>query len=93
MYSSKNVFGVYFVKYFQVKNGVLAFFKSISAGNRPFLRCFHIFRAALKSYLASLTSSTTTPGTGTPPANSQHTKQYIYIYCYRLYEVGVVMSS
>ncbi len=47
-----------------------------------FLRRFRIFRAALKSYLTSLTPSTTTPGPGTPPAN--RTKEYIYIY-YLLY--------
>jgi hypothetical protein len=45
----------------------------------PFLHCFHKFRASLKSYLTSLTPSTTTPGLGTPPDNSWRTKQYIYI--------------
>ncbi len=59
---------------------------SISAGNRPFFRRFQIFRVALKSYLTSLTPSTTTPGPGTPPTNSQRTKQYIYRYIlYHIY--------
>ncbi len=61
MYSSKNVLGVNFVKYFKVKNGVSAFFKSISAGNWPFLRRFCIIWAALKAYLTSLIPYTTTP--------------------------------
>jgi hypothetical protein len=47
-----------------------AFFKSISAGNRPFLHRFCTFWAAWKAYLTSLTPSTTTPWPGTPPANS-----------------------
>ncbi len=50
--------------------------KSISVGNRLFLRRFCIFRAALKAYLTSLTPSTTTPCPGIPPANSQRTKQF-----------------
>ncbi len=34
------------------------------ARNRPFFRCFRIFRAAWKAYLTSMTPSTTTPGPG-----------------------------
>jgi hypothetical protein len=52
------------------------FFKSISAGNRPFLRCFSTFQASWKDSLTSLTRSTTTPGPGTPTANSRRTKQF-----------------
>jgi hypothetical protein len=76
MYSSKNVLGLYLVKYFQVKNGFFAFFKSISVGNWPFLHRFRTVRAAWKAYLTSMTPSTTTPGLGTPPANSRRTKQF-----------------
>ncbi len=36
----KNVSGVYFVRYFKVKNRVLGDFKSISEGNRPFSALF-----------------------------------------------------
>jgi hypothetical protein len=76
-----------------------AFFMSRSARNWPFLPRFRIFQAALKSYLPSLTPSTTTPGLGTPPANSRRTKQflshphdllyhiYIYIKYYILYYI------
>jgi hypothetical protein len=40
--------------------------------------CFSIFWAAWKVYLSSLTSPTTHhhPQAGTPPANSQRTKQF-----------------
>jgi hypothetical protein len=41
-----------------------------------FFRRFRLFRAALKVYLASVIPSTTTPGPGTPPANSRRTKQF-----------------
>jgi hypothetical protein len=44
--------------------------------NHPFFRHFRIFQAALKAYLASMTPSTSTPGPGAPPANSQRTKQF-----------------
>jgi hypothetical protein len=68
------------------------FFKSISAGNRPFLCRFSIFRAALKSYLTSLTPSTTIPGLGTSLANSQCTKQYIYVYiCIVYYILHIIL--
>jgi hypothetical protein len=41
------------------------------ARNRLFFCRFQVFRAAWKAYLTSKTPSTTTPGPGTPPANSQ----------------------
>jgi hypothetical protein len=54
----------------------LVFFRSISAENWPFLLPLHTFWAAFKAYLISLTPSTTTPGLGTPPANSLRNKQF-----------------
>jgi hypothetical protein len=41
-----------------------------------FFRRFCLFWAALKVYFAFVILSTTTPGPGTPPANSRHTKQF-----------------
>jgi hypothetical protein len=55
------------------------------------LRHFCIFRAALKSYLTSLTPSTTTPRLGTPPANSRRTKQNIYIYYIYIYIIYYIL--
>ncbi len=47
-----------------------------SAQSRLFFHRFCIFRAAGKAYLTSITLSTTTPGPGTPPANSRRTNQF-----------------
>jgi hypothetical protein len=61
MYYSKNVLGVYFVKYFQA---FLAVFMAKSVGKWPFWLLFCIFWVALKAYLISLTPHTPTPGLG-----------------------------
>jgi hypothetical protein len=61
---------------FEQKTAFLAIYKPKRAQNRPFFCRFHLFRAALKVYLASVIPSTTTPGPGTPAANSQFTKQF-----------------
>jgi hypothetical protein len=79
MYSSKNVSGIYFVKYFKIKTAFSVIFKTKSAGNRKLaiFAPFCIFRAAWKAYLTYLTSYTTTPLPSTPPANSQRSKQFL----------------
>ncbi len=75
---------------FKLKTAFSAFFKSINAGKRPFLRCFCIFRVALKAYLTSLSSSTSTPKPGTPlPIVGPPSRIYIYIYI--LYIIYYVM--
>jgi hypothetical protein len=61
---------------FERKMAFLTIYKPKRAQNRPFFRHFHLFRAALTAYLASVIPSTTTPGPGTPPANSRRTKQF-----------------
>jgi hypothetical protein len=61
---------------FEQKTAFSVMYKPKRAQNRPFFCRFHVFRAAWKAYLTSKTPSTTTPGPGTPPANSQHTKQF-----------------
>jgi hypothetical protein len=44
----------------------------------PFWHCFHTFQVAWKAYLTSLTPCITNPRRlGTPPANSQRTKQFM----------------
>ncbi len=76
MYSSLKSWKYILVSTFKYKKpAFLAFFKSISAGNRPILLRFHTFRVAWKAYLTSITPFTTTPRPGTPPANSRPTKQ------------------
>jgi hypothetical protein len=46
------------------------------AQNRPFFRHFWLFRTAVKVYMTPIYLSTTTPGPGTPPANSRRAKQF-----------------
>jgi hypothetical protein len=84
MYSSKTSWEYILLIILSKTRHFWALFKSISAGNWPFLHCYRIFRVALKSHLTSMTPSTTTPGLGIPPTNSRCTKQYIFIY-YVLY--------
>jgi hypothetical protein len=52
------------MKYFSVKNSLLAIFKSISAGNHPFLVPF-LYSGGAGAYKPPLTPSTTTPCLGT----------------------------
>jgi hypothetical protein len=61
---------------FERKTAFSAIYKPKCSQDRPLLRHFRLFRAALKSYLASVIPSTTTPGPGTPPINSRCTKQF-----------------
>jgi hypothetical protein len=77
MYSSKNVLGVYFVKYFYLKNGLFSTFKSISAGNRLFWRRLCTLRAAKGDFFTPLTPTTTTPCPGTRPTNNRCIKQFL----------------
>ncbi len=71
MFSSKNVSWVW-VSTLERKTAFLAIYKPKCARNCPFFFRFRIFRVAWKAYLTSMTSSTTTPGPGTPPTNSRH---------------------
>jgi hypothetical protein len=61
---------------FEQKTAFSAINKPKHAQNRLFFCRFRLFRAALKVYLVSVIPSTTTPGQGTPPANSRRTKQF-----------------
>jgi hypothetical protein len=61
---------------FERKTAFPAIYKPKRARNRLFFCRFCLFQAALKAYLASVIPSTTTPGPGTPPANSWCTKQF-----------------
>jgi hypothetical protein len=56
---------------FEQKLAFLGIYKPKRARNRLFFRRFRIFRAAWKAYLTSMTPSTTTPGPGAPPVNTQ----------------------
>ncbi len=58
---------------FERKTAFSAIYKPKSAGNRPFFSFFVYFFGRHGTYL---TPSNTTPCSGTPPANSQHTKQF-----------------
>jgi hypothetical protein len=56
------------------KTAFLVSYRPKRAQNRPFFRRFWLFRTAVKVYMTSMKLSTTTPGPGTPPANSRRTK-------------------
>ncbi len=58
------------------KNGVFASYRPKRAQNRLFFCRFWLLRTAVKVYMTSMKLSTTTPGQGTPPANSRRTKQF-----------------
>jgi hypothetical protein len=73
MYSSKKVLGVYFVKYFYIKNAIFGHFKVNKCRKPAIWRHCCTFLAAWKAYL---TPSTTTASQGTPSANSRRTKQF-----------------
>jgi hypothetical protein len=72
MYSTDNILGVYFVKYFQVKNGV----KVNKCGKPALFAPFLYIPGSFEGLLYFFDSSTTIPGPGTPPTNSQRTKQF-----------------
>jgi hypothetical protein len=61
---------------FEQKTTFSVIYKPKRTQNSPFFAVFRLFRVALKVYLASVIPSTTTPGPGTPPANSRCTKQF-----------------
>jgi hypothetical protein len=71
----KNVLYILLSTYEQT-TAFLAIYKPKRALNGLFFCRFRQIRAALKVYLASVIPSTTTPGPGTPPANSRRTKQF-----------------
>jgi hypothetical protein len=73
MYSLKKSWEYILLSTYKQKTAFLAIFRAKSVGNRPFWPHFCTFRAAWKAYLTSLTPPTTTPGLGTPPANSRRT--------------------
>jgi hypothetical protein len=58
------------------KTAFFASYRPKRAWNCPFFRRFWRFRTAVKVYMTSMKLSTTTPGPGTPPANSRRTKQF-----------------
>ncbi len=76
MYSSKKSLEYILLSTFEWKKVFSTFLKPKSVCNCSFFCHVHIFLAAWKVYLTSRTSSTTTPGLGTTPANSRHTKQF-----------------
>jgi hypothetical protein len=55
----------------------LAIYKPESARKRPFFSPFWYISGSMGAYLTPLTPSNTTSCPGTPPANSQHTKQFL----------------
>jgi hypothetical protein len=63
----------YFVKHFYEKTAFLVIFRAKGRETGH----FRTFRAAWRAYLIYLTSPTTTPGPGTPSANSRYTKQFL----------------
>jgi hypothetical protein len=77
MCSSKNVSGVYLIKYFSAKDGVFWQFLSQKMQEKPFSASFLCISAGKGASLPPSTLSTTTPWLGTPPANSQRTKQFL----------------
>ncbi len=58
------------------KTAFSAIYRLKRARNRPFFRRFRLFRTAVKVYMTSMNISTTTPGPGTPPANSRRAKKF-----------------
>ncbi len=56
------------------KTAFSASYRPKCARNRPFFRRFWLFCTVVKVYIYDL--STTTPGPGTPPANSWRAKQF-----------------
>jgi hypothetical protein len=58
------------------KTAFSAIYRPKRARIRLFFRCFCLFRTAVKVYMTSRKLSTTTPGPGTPPANSRRAKQF-----------------
>ncbi len=58
------------------KTAFSATYRPKCARNRPFFRRFWLFRTAVKVYMTSMKLPTTTPGPGTPPANSRRAKQF-----------------
>jgi hypothetical protein len=58
------------------KTAFFASYRPKCARNRLFFRRFWLFRTAVKVYMTSMKLSNTTPGPGTPPANSRRTKQF-----------------
>jgi hypothetical protein len=58
------------------KTAFSAIYRLKQARNRPVFCRFWLFRMAVKVYMTSMKLSTTTPGPGTPPANSRRAKQF-----------------
>jgi hypothetical protein len=69
--------GIYLVKYSLVKNGVFSNLKAKNCAESPVFCHFCTFQVAWGHTLATLTTSTTAPCPGTPPANSRRTKQFL----------------
>jgi hypothetical protein len=58
------------------KTAFSAIYRPKRPRNRPFFCRFWLFRTAVKVNMTSMNLSTTTPGPGTPPANSRCAKQF-----------------
>ncbi len=76
MYSSKNISGVYFVKYFGAKMAFLAIYRPKSPPKSQFFAVFVHFEQHVGIF-DSFDSLHHHPLPGTPPANSQCTKQFL----------------
>jgi hypothetical protein len=98
MYSSKNILGVYFVKYFKVKNGVFGVFKVNKCGKLAVCMPFSYISGGFGVLFDFFDSLHHHPRPGTPPANSRCTKQFlshplglIYTYIYILYIIFYII--
>jgi hypothetical protein len=76
MSSSKNILGLYLVKYFEIKKNLFSDFQINKCGKSPVIFAVSYIPGSLGAYLPPLTPSTTTSCPGIPPANSRCTKQF-----------------
>jgi hypothetical protein len=67
MYSSKNILGVYFVKYFQVKNSVFGVFKVNKCGKPAIFAPFSYILGGLEGLFDFYDPLHHHPRVGTPP--------------------------
>ncbi len=61
---------------YEQKTAFSAIYRPKCVQNCPFFRQFWLFRTTVKVYMTSMNISTTTPGPGTPPADSRRAKQF-----------------
>jgi hypothetical protein len=77
MCSSKNSWEYILLSTFEQKTLFSAVYRPKSVRNCPVFCRFLYIPGGMGAYLTPLTPSTTTPCLGTPPANSQRTKQFL----------------